>query len=41
MYEKIIIYLSLTNAVKMWQNSNIWEQQQQMKIAFTKKLRAQ
>jgi len=26
--------------LEMWQNSNIWEQHQQIKIAFTNKLRA-
>jgi hypothetical protein len=29
----------LINTLKMWQNTNIWGQQQQNKTAMTKKLR--
>jgi len=40
MLDKITVYWLLINPLKMWQSSNVWEQQQQMKIPFTKKLRA-
>jgi hypothetical protein len=40
MQDRITIHWLLTNPLKMWQSSSIWKQQQQIKISFTKKLRA-
>jgi hypothetical protein len=37
---KSIIYCSPINPLKIWRRSNICEQQQQIEIAITKKLRA-
>jgi hypothetical protein len=31
--------IMIANPLKMWQSSNIWEGQQQIRIAFLKKLR--
>jgi hypothetical protein len=31
----------VTSVSKMWQNRNMWDQEQQIKITFTKKLRPQ
>jgi len=38
--DKIIIYWLLINPLEMWQNSNIWKQQEQFKTVFMKKFRA-
>jgi hypothetical protein len=39
MQDKIRVYWLLINPLKMWQSSSIWGHQQ-IKIAFTKELRA-